>query len=99
MVITAIGFSIMLYASYGLPSVSDLGGNAVVIIFAVSPYWLISTYFTLTIAELFLSPMGAIFCFQSSTNLNCVEPCKPAGYLLLLLENYLAGYIGRFYEN
>jgi POT family proton-dependent oligopeptide transporter len=27
----------------------------------VSPYWLISTYFTLTIAELFLSPMGISF--------------------------------------
>ena len=98
MVITAIGFSIMLYASYGLPSVSELGGNAVGNSFAVSPYWLISTYFTLTIAELFLSPMG--LSFVSKVAPPKLRGTMQAGWLsATAVGNYLAGYIGRFYEN
>ncbi len=59
MVITSIGFLILLVGSLGLdpfdvmqsdPNHSRVGTG-----------WLISTYFTLTVAELFLSPMGISF--------------------------------------
>ncbi|MCK5740984.1 MAG: MFS transporter, partial [Chlorobi bacterium] len=56
MLITAAAYVIMIGASTMLPSVSSLGGNAVDSALAVSPYFLIGTYFTLTVAELFLSP-------------------------------------------
>jgi proton-dependent oligopeptide transporter, POT family len=102
MIITAIGFVIMLIASSGLPSVATTGGNAITGIpqyagLVVSPYWLISTYFTLTIAELFTSPMGLSFVAK-------VAPPKlrgtmQAGWLAATAcGNYLAGFIGRFYQ-
>jgi len=59
MILTAIGFSILIFASLGLSSPKELGGE--VSNELVSPYWLISTYFILTIAELFLSPIGISF--------------------------------------
>ena len=59
MIITAVGFAIMMIAAFGLESPGELQGG--VSDSLVSPYWLMSTYFTLTIAELFLSPMGISF--------------------------------------
>jgi POT family proton-dependent oligopeptide transporter len=98
MVITAIGFAIMMYASYTLPSVKELGGNAIDQSLAVSPYWLISTYFTLTIAELFLSPMG--LSFVSKVAPPKLRGTMQAGWLsATAIGNYLAGFIGRFYKN
>ena len=61
MVIAAIGFIIVLISSIGLPSPSSLAGAPVNELDRVSPYWLISSYLILTIAELFLSPMGLSF--------------------------------------
>ena len=58
----------------------------------VSPYWLISTYFSLTIAELFLSPMGLSFVAK-------VAPPKLKGLMqggwlgATALGNYLSGVI------
>jgi POT family proton-dependent oligopeptide transporter len=59
MVIAALGFLVMVFSSVGLPSPSELGGQPAP--FRVSPYWLINTYLILTIAELFLSPIGISF--------------------------------------
>lgn len=62
MIIAALGFVLLAFASTGLPTpnaVSDMGGLAET--GRVSANWLISTYFVLTIAELFLSPMGISF--------------------------------------
>ena len=59
MILTAIGFSILIIGSLGLPSPKSLGGEVSRTL--VSPYWLISTYFLLTVAELFLSPIGISF--------------------------------------
>lgn len=60
MLIAALGFIIMSIGSFGLPTPDALqatgGVNG-----TVSPNLLIGTYFTLTIAELFLSPMGLSF--------------------------------------
>ena len=61
MVIAAVGFIIVLFSSIGLPSPSSLAGAPLNEIERVSPYWLISSYLILTIAELFLSPMGLSF--------------------------------------
>jgi POT family proton-dependent oligopeptide transporter len=61
MIIAAIGFIIVLVASVDLTSPKTLSGSPVDDIERVSPYWLISSYLILTIAELFLSPMGLSF--------------------------------------
>jgi proton-dependent oligopeptide transporter, POT family len=61
MIIAAIGFVIVLISSIGLPSPSSLAGAPINDSMRVSPYWLISSYLILTIAELFLSPMGLSF--------------------------------------
>jgi POT family proton-dependent oligopeptide transporter len=61
MIIAAIGFIVVLVSSIGLASPSTLAGAPVNELDRVSPYWLISSYLILTIAELFLSPMGLSF--------------------------------------
>ncbi len=69
MIIAAIGFVVILVASVGLVSPHELqfveNGvtkyNPVPDSSRVVPYWLISSYLILTIAELFLSPMGLSF--------------------------------------
>jgi POT family proton-dependent oligopeptide transporter len=61
MIIAALGFIVVLIASIGAPSPASLQGSPVTDADRVSPYWLISSYLTLTVAELFLSPMGLSF--------------------------------------
>jgi POT family proton-dependent oligopeptide transporter len=70
MLIAAIGFLIILVGSIHLisphmleftDSTGNLKFNPVPDSSRVTPYWLISSYLTLTIAELFLSPMGLSF--------------------------------------
>jgi proton-dependent oligopeptide transporter, POT family len=70
MIIAAIGFMVILVASIGLVSPHELqfidasGAtkfNPVPDSSRVVPYWLMSSYLILTIAELFLSPMGLSF--------------------------------------
>ncbi len=61
MIIASIGFLVVLVGSIGLLSPHDLGGQAVPDSSRISPYWLINSYLILTIAELFLSPMGLSF--------------------------------------
>jgi proton-dependent oligopeptide transporter, POT family len=61
MIIASIGFIILLVSSLNLSSPGLLGGSPVPDAERVSPYWLISIYLVLTVAELFLSPMGLSF--------------------------------------
>jgi POT family proton-dependent oligopeptide transporter len=61
MLLTAVAFAILAIGSLGLPSPKSLGGLVAPASAQVSVYWLISTYFLLTIAELFLSPIGISF--------------------------------------
>jgi len=61
MLITAVAFTVLIFASMGLPSPKQLGGVVAPANLLVSPYFLIVTYFILTVAELFLSPMGISF--------------------------------------
>jgi POT family proton-dependent oligopeptide transporter len=96
MIITAIAYVLMLIAAIGLPSMLTLDGGTSSI--TVSPYWLIGTYFTLTIAELHLSPMGLSFVSK-------VAPAKMKGLMMggwfgaTAIGNYLSGFVGRFYQN
>lgn len=93
MVITSLGFLILVFGSLGLPSPKELGGQVAPAGSLVSVYWLISTYFTLTIAELFLSPMGISFVSK-------VAPPKYKGlmqggwFTATALGNYLVSVIG-----
>lgn len=61
MLITAVGFTFMAFSSMGLPTPDALAATGGVSSALVSPNVLIGTYFMLTIAELFLSPMGISF--------------------------------------
>jgi proton-dependent oligopeptide transporter, POT family len=61
MVIAAIGFIVVLISALNLTSPKLLAGSPVADMERVSPYWLISSYLILTVAELFLSPMGLSF--------------------------------------
>jgi proton-dependent oligopeptide transporter, POT family len=61
MVIAAIGFFIVLVASMGLISPIAVKAGGLTDYARVSPYWLISSYLIMTVAELFLSPMGLSF--------------------------------------
>ena len=61
MIIAAVGFIVVLIASLNLSSPRLLAGSPVPDAERVMPYWLISSYLILTIAELFLSPMGLSF--------------------------------------
>ncbi len=63
MIITAVGFTVLVVGSLSLIGMApgNIGETRVESGFAVSTYWLISTYFILTIAELFLSPIGLSF--------------------------------------
>ncbi|MHC1702270.1 MAG: peptide MFS transporter [Tenuifilaceae bacterium] len=61
MIIASFGFVLILISSLGLVSPKDLAGVAVEESGRVSPYWLMSSYLILTIAELFLSPIGLSF--------------------------------------
>jgi POT family proton-dependent oligopeptide transporter len=60
MLVAAVGFAVMAFASVGLltPDAQAAAGDAATF---VNPNWLISTYLVLTFAELLLSPMGISF--------------------------------------
>jgi len=61
MLMTAVAYGILIVGSLSLLSPKALGGLVAPVESQVSVYWLISTYFMLTIAELFLSPIGISF--------------------------------------
>lgn len=80
MIIAAIGFIVILLSSVRLPSPASLDGSPVAEALRVSPYWLISSYLILTIAELFLSPMG--LSFVSKVAPSRFQGLMQAGWLL-----------------
>jgi POT family proton-dependent oligopeptide transporter len=96
MIVTGLAYIIMVIAVTGLPSMLSLAGGSSSI--TVSAYWLMGTYFTLTIAELHLSPMGLSFVSK-------VAPPKMKGLMMggwfgaTAVGNYLSGFVGRFYQN
>ena len=58
MLLGGVGFAVITVASFDLVSPMDLGNSTQNVL---DPNWLIGTYFTLTVAELLLSPMGISF--------------------------------------
>ncbi len=99
MLITAAAFGIMIIASFSLIGMSpgEIGEERAVSNFLVSPYWLIATYFTLTVAELFLSPMGISFVSK-------VAPPKYKGlmqggwFAATAVGNYAIALVGYFWD-
>ncbi|VAW23180.1 Di-tripeptide/cation symporter [hydrothermal vent metagenome] len=95
MILTAVGFMLLVGASVNLMSPKELQGGVSDVL--RSPYWLISTYFMLTIAELFLSPIGISFVSK-------VAPPKykglaQGGWLAATaIGNLMAGLIGYFWD-
>jgi POT family proton-dependent oligopeptide transporter len=65
MLIAALGFVVMTLGSFGLPLFNEIspstGGSPLADGLKVGPYILLFTYFILTVAELFISPMGISF--------------------------------------
>lgn len=94
MFVAALGFVVLLIASIGLPAPKEINGVSDVL---VSPSWLIGTYFTLTIAELLLSPMGLSFVAK-------VAPPQYKGMMqggwlaATAVGNYLVGVMGTLWE-
>ena len=93
LVLAAFSFGIMVIASLQFGNSNDLVGDAL----RVTPYWLIGTYFSLTISELFYSPIGISFVSK-------VAPPKLAGlaqggwFASTAIGNLLAGFIGAFWD-
>lgn len=92
MLITAVAFSILVVGSQSLPSPRILEGLVAPEGSLVSVYWLISTFFIITIAELFLSPIGISFVSK-------VAPPKYKGlmqggwFAATAIGNYLVGVV------
>ncbi len=97
MIITAIGFFLMVLASQGLMSPHDLADSGGISDALRSPYWLIGTYFTLTVAELFLSPIG--ISFVSKVAPPQFKGLAQGGWLgATAIGNLMAGFIGPFWD-
>ena len=94
MLIATIGFFVLFLASIGLPAPSEIQGVSNVL---VTTNWLVGTYFVLTIAELFLSPMGLSFVAK-------VAPPQYKGMMqggwlaATAIGNYLVGVMGTFWD-
>lgn len=97
MIIASFGFLIMLVASLDVVSPVQLGGEVVPDTSRVSPYWLMSSYLVLTIAELFLSPMG--LSFVSKVSPVRFQGLMQGGWLLATaVGNKLLGIGSYFWE-
>ena len=97
MLLTAGAYTILVVASLHLMSPKSLGGLVAPASSQVSVYWLISTYFMLTVSELFLSPIGISFVSK-------VAPPKYKGimqggwFAATAVGNYLVGVTAFFWE-
>jgi POT family proton-dependent oligopeptide transporter len=61
MMLLALGWVVMIIAGRGLASPASLKSVGGVSPMLVSSYWLMSVYITMTVAELFISPMGLAY--------------------------------------
>jgi proton-dependent oligopeptide transporter, POT family len=95
MIIAAVGFLVVLVGSMSLLSPHDLNGQAVPDSSRVSPYWLISSYLVLTVAELFLSPMG--LSFVSKVAPQRFQGLMQGGWLLATAVGNKLLFVGSFF--
>ncbi|MDR0667788.1 MAG: peptide MFS transporter [Prevotellaceae bacterium] len=94
MLIAAVGFLVLLIASIGLPNPSEIDAVSNIL---VSPNWLIGTYLILTLAELFLSPMGLSFVAKVAPPQH--KGMMQGGWLAATaIGNLLVGVMGSFWE-
>jgi len=95
--IAAFAFFMMIIASRGLIAPRNFEGGLLADSMRVTPYWLIAAYFSITIAELFYSPIGISFVSK-------VSPPEFAGFMQggwlgsTAIGNMLAGLIGPFWQ-
>ena len=95
MLVAALGYLVMVFASLGQPSPAELQGT--VSPDPVVPMYLVSTYLILTFAELLLSPMGISFVTK-------VAPPKYKGLMMGLwfaataVGNYLSSIPGLLWD-
>lgn len=93
LILAAFSFGILVLASSQFGNSNELVDDAL----RVTPFWLIGTYFSLTISELFYSPIGISFVSK-------VAPPKLAGlaqggwFASTAIGNLLAGLIGAFWD-
>jgi proton-dependent oligopeptide transporter, POT family len=95
MIIAAVGFLVVLVGSMSLISPHALNGQAVPDSSRVSPYWLISSYLVLTVAELFLSPMG--LSFVSKVAPKRFQGLMQGGWLLATAVGNKLLFVGSFF--
>jgi len=97
MIIASLGFVVMLLSSVSLPSQPELAGSPVPDAGRVTTYWLIGTYLILTVAELFLSPMG--LSFVSKVAPSRFQGLMQGGWLLATaVGNKLLSVPGKLYD-
>jgi len=93
LILAAFSFLIMVIAASQFGKANESVSDAM----RITPFWLIATYFSLTISELFYSPIGISFVSK-------VAPPKLAGmaqggwFASTAIGNLLAGLIGAFWD-
>jgi POT family proton-dependent oligopeptide transporter len=95
MIIAAIGFLVVLVGSLSLISPYELNGQAVPDSSRITPYWLMSSYLVLTVAELFLSPMG--LSFVSKVAPQRFQGLMQGGWLLATAVGNKLLFVGSFF--
>jgi len=96
LVIAGLSFGVMIWASFGMGIAGNFEPGPLADAARVTPYWLISTYFMLTISELFYSPIG--ISFVSKVAPPSMSGLMQGGWLgSTAIGNLLAGLIGPFW--
>jgi POT family proton-dependent oligopeptide transporter len=95
MIIAAFGFIIVMFGSRGLVSPHDVTEQGLTEWDRISPQWLISTYLILTVAELFLSPMG--LSFVSKVAPSRFQGLMQGGWLLATATGNKLLFVGSFF--
>jgi POT family proton-dependent oligopeptide transporter len=94
MVIASLAFLVMLIGSIGLPSPNQISASGVTTWQRVGPHWLTASYLILTIAELFLSPMG--LSFVSKVAPSRFQGLMQGGWLLATAVGNKLLFVGSF---
>lgn len=95
--IAGLSFLLMVYVTYSMGIAGEFQSGPMADLLRVTPYWLVATYFMLTISELFYSPIGISFVSK-------VAPPSMAGLMQggwlgsTAIGNLLAGLIGPFWD-
>ncbi len=95
--LAGFSFLIMVFVSFNMGVAGNFVSGDAADAMRVTPYWLIATYFSLTISELFYSPIGISFVSK-------VAPPKWSAFMQggwlgsTAVGNLLAGFIGPFWQ-